>query len=144
MTHGCQSWFVANLPEWAKAPGSVRCVPLEPAPEGVLATLGSVDLQRRFRRELAIGIRDRSALAVTGEELLVLTRRGSRTRIAARYPRLAAQVVAFQTLPPGGDFLVDRLIIRVGDVAIRAVFDGRLHRDAEGVVAALGGIVPAR
>jgi hypothetical protein len=144
MSHGCQLRFAANLPEWAKVPARVPSTPLEAAPEGVLATLGRVDLQRRLRRELAIGIRDRSALAVTGEELLVLTRRGSRTRIAARYPRLAAQVVAFQTLPPGGDFLVDRLIIRVGDVAIRAVFDGRLHRDAEGVVAALGGVGPAR
>ena len=125
------------MPEWVKelAPGS---------DEPIVASLGRIDLKHRFRRKLGIGIRDRSALAVTDRELLVVTRRGARTRVAARYPREAAQVIDFRTLPPGGDFLVDRLVIRVGEVAICADFDGRLHRDGEGVVAALGGVARAR
>jgi hypothetical protein len=133
MPDTCQPPDSLNVPEWVKDPPA--------GPDGpVIAALDRIDLKRRFRRELGIGIRDHSALAVTDRELLVITRRGARTRVAARYPRQAAQVVDFRTLPPGGDFLVDRLVIRVGEVAIRADFDGRLHREAEDVVAALGGV----
>jgi hypothetical protein len=118
------------MPEWANEP--------------VVASLGRIDLKRTTRRELGIGIRDHSALSVTDRELLVITRRGPRTMVAARYPRHSALVIVFRTLPLGGDFLVDRLVIHVGELAIRADFDGRLHRDAEGVVAALGGFATAR
>ncbi len=135
------------------APGWVteRTTALDPliAPVGgvdepVVASVSRVYLKHRFRRELGIGLRDQSALAVTDHEVLVLARRGRRTTVAGRYPRDAARVVEFRTLPPGGELLTDRLVIHVGGVAIRADFDGRLHRDAEGVVAALGGIAPAR
>src|SRR4051812_28090596 len=117
----CQSPHPASLPEWVKDPGAVRHTRLErvTALDGpVLASLGAINLSRRSRRALAIGIRDHSALVVTDHELLVLTRRGARTRVAARYPRRAAKVTDFRTLPPGGDFLVDRLVINVGDVAV--------------------------
>jgi hypothetical protein len=123
-----------DVPEWAKQPAAVP----------VVASLGPIELARGCRRELGIRIRDRSALAVTGRELLVLTGRGTRTTVAARYPRHTALVVDFCTLPIGGDFLADRLVIGVGGVAIRADFDGRLHRDAQRVVAALGGVALTR
>jgi hypothetical protein len=132
MQDACQPSMPREPPEWAKAPAPV------------VASLGSIDLARGCRRELGIRMRDRSALAVTGCEFLVLTRSGARTRVAARYPRTAARVIDFRTLPLGGDFLVERLVIQVANLAIRADFDGRLHRDAQNVVAALGGVTPAR
>jgi hypothetical protein len=133
MRHTCQPPRSLNVPEWVREPALG-------SDAAVVAFLRRIDLKHRCRRELGIGIRDHSALAVTDRELLVITRRGARTRVAARYPRVAAHVIDFRTLPLGGDFLVDRLVIRVGEVAIRADFDGRLHREAEGVVAALGGV----
>jgi hypothetical protein len=146
MKHVCQPLVPRVMPEWANEPATAPRTPHDSAAgpdEPVVASLGCIDLARGFRRELGIRMRDRTALAVTDRELLVLTRRGARTTVAARYPRHAAQVIDFRTLPPGGDFLVDRLVISAGDVAIRADFDGRLHRDAESVVAALGGVAPA-
>jgi hypothetical protein len=127
MRNACQLPHPWVVPEWAVA---VRFV----------ASLDGIDLARGSRRQLGIRMRDRSALAVTDHELLVLARSRAQTKVAARYPRHTARVIDFRTLPPGGDFLTDRLVIHVGDVAMRADFDGRLHRDAENVVAALGGI----
>ena len=79
-----------------------------PASTRVVASLGPIDLARRCRRELGIGIRDHTALAVTDARGPRPHAAPGRTRVAARYPRRAAQVVDFRTLPPGGDFLVDR------------------------------------
>jgi hypothetical protein len=111
--------------------------------EQLVASLSRIDLPHRLRRELGIGIRDHSSLAVTDRDVLVLTRRGARTRVAARYPRHTVQVIDFRTLPPGGDFLVDRIVIHAGDVDVRVDFDGRLHPAGEAVVAALGGVAGA-
>jgi hypothetical protein len=115
-------------PEWASA----------------VASLGPIDLTRRCRRRLGIGLRDHTSLVVTDDALLVVTRRAGTTKLVARFPRDTAVVTHFGTLPLGGDFLVDRVVIEVGDMAIRGDFDGRLHGDAERVVAALGGVAPGR
>jgi hypothetical protein len=107
------------------------------AGEQLLASLDRVDLARRSRRALGIGVSERTVLAVTDRHVLVLAGRGARARVAARYPRDAVRVLEHSTRWPGGEYLVDRIVIRAADATVSVDFDGRQHHAGQAVAQAI-------
>ena len=107
--------------------------------EQLIASLGPVDLTRRSRRALGIGMHERASVVVTDRHVVFLARRGVHTRVATRYPRRAVRVIDHETVWPGGDRVFDCVAVKAGEATVRFDLDGRMHERAKAVVAALGG-----
>jgi hypothetical protein len=110
-----------------------------PPADRLVASLACLALSRRTRRALGVRAHARISVVVTDRRLTLLAHHHGHTEVALCCPREAARVRSHETVWPGGDFVVDRIVLEAGGTAVELQVDGRLHEQAAAVVAALGG-----
>lgn len=134
--------FAIDVPasERARAAAVLQALGHAASEEHPVASLRRVDLTRRSRRDLRIGLREHTAVVVTDRHVVFLARRSGHAKVALRCPRDAVRVLDYETVWPGGDLVFDHMVMKAGDATLSFDLDGRMHERAEAVVAALGGV----